>query len=62
MTTYHLKGRITESGELEVELPKDIPAGETQVDITIHIPADELPWEQQPWTATELGCVDIWDK
>lgn len=55
MVTFQLKGRITESGELDVQLPKGIPAGEVQVEVTIDTPAEELPWELRPWTDEELA-------
>jgi len=34
---YHLKGHITDQGELELDLPAGLPAGEAR--ITIEIPA-----------------------
>ena len=37
MTVLHLNGRITETGELDVRLPGDLPPGEAHV--TIEIPA-----------------------
>ena len=54
MVTVHLKGRITENGKLEVELPEGLPEGEVQV--TIEVVSDEdLPWELRPWTEEELA-------
>jgi hypothetical protein len=53
MLTFHLSGRITESGKLDVDLPQGLPAGEVQ--ITLEMPAeDEIPWELRPWTSEEL--------
>jgi hypothetical protein len=43
MTTYHLKGHVTEDGELVFDAPKDLPPGEAN--ITIQVPA-ETPLEQ----------------
>ena len=39
MTTLRLKGRITEDGGLEIELPPGLPAGEARVTIEIPIGA-----------------------
>ncbi len=47
MTTIHLVGRITENGQLDVELPAGLPPGEAHVTIEI-APAHET------WTAQEL--------
>src|SRR5258708_17540675 len=52
MTTLELQGRITESGNLEVQLPAGLPAGE--VTIRIEVPDHESDWENQPWTEEEL--------
>jgi hypothetical protein len=46
MTTIHLKGRITGSGELDVDLPEGLPPGDAR--ITIEIPVN------REWTAQEL--------
>jgi len=46
MAIVELKGRITETGELEVDLPEGLPAGEARV--TIEVPLDK------EWTAREL--------
>jgi hypothetical protein len=54
MATLHLKGRITENGELEVELPPDVQAGDVDVIIQPHIVEDDVPWEDRPWTEAEL--------
>ena len=53
MVTLKLPGRITESGELEVELPKGLPA--VDVTVSIDFPAEgESDWERQPWTDDEI--------
>ena|SRR5258708_4026795 len=52
MTTIHLTGRITAAGNLEATLPAGLPPGE--VEISIELPAADLPWELQPWTEEEL--------
>jgi hypothetical protein len=41
-----LNGRITEEGELKLDLPSGLPAGEAR--ITIEIPSD------RGWTSTDL--------
>ena len=46
MATIHLHGKITEQGQLEVELPAGLPAGEACV--TIEVPAAD-------WTADEIA-------
>jgi hypothetical protein len=46
MPTIHLNGRITETGELDLELPAGLPPGEAR--ITIEIPAEPS------WSAAEL--------
>lgn len=38
MTMIHLNGRITETGELELDLPSGLPPGEAR--ITIEIPTE----------------------
>jgi len=49
----YVKGYITKSGEIKVDLPKDHPVGE--VTIIIEEGAREaIPWDTQPWTAAEL--------
>ena len=54
MVAIQLKGRITESGELDIELPKGLPAGEVEVTLNVEN-TDELPWELRPWTPEELA-------
>jgi len=46
MTTIRLNGRITTAGELELDLPSGLPAGEAR--ITIEIPTEA------GWTSREL--------
>lgn len=46
MPTIHLKGRITEEGELDLQLPAGLPPGEAS--ITIEIPIEP------GWTPEEL--------
>ncbi len=42
----HLNGHITDAGELELNLPSGLPAGEARITI-------EIPTEAE-WTATDL--------
>jgi hypothetical protein len=49
MTIIHLRGKITEKGELDVQLPSDLPTGE----VTIHIEYD-VPRQTETWTEEEL--------
>jgi len=52
MTTLELHGRITETGNLEVQLPAGLPPG----GVTVHIdlPSTPADWDQQPWTDEEI--------
>lgn len=59
MATLHLKGYITQRGKLEVELPPDLPAGE--VEVTLELTADDLPWEIRPWTDEEIQAMTLPD-
>ena len=66
----HLNGQITEDGELELDLPSGLPAGEAR--ITIEIPT-EVGWTQEdldralqttPMTGAEIvkaGLVGGWE-
>ena len=45
----HLNGHITDAGELELDLPSGLPAGEAR--ITIEIPAEVM------WTDKDLDRV-----
>lgn len=49
MVAIRLKGYITETGSIEVEIPKDFPAGEVM--LTIEAVA---PDEEQPLTDAEI--------
>ena len=56
MTLIQLTGRINDAGQLELTLPEGLPSGEVQV--TLEIPAvaaDDIPWEERPWTDEELA-------
>jgi hypothetical protein len=46
MVALELRGRITEAGTLDVQLPAGLPAGE----VTVRI-------EMQPWTKEELRTL-----
>ena len=46
MATIHVNGRITEEGQLEVDLPAGVPAGEARITIEL------LP--EKAWTGEEL--------
>ena len=48
MTLLKLRGRITEQGKLEIDLPEGIPAGDVEVDIHL----SEIP---PTWTDEELA-------
>lgn len=52
MAIFHLKGRITPHGQLEVDLPDGLPPGE--IEITIEMSEEQLPWELRPWTDQEI--------
>jgi len=47
VTTIHLVGRITENGQLDIELPAGLPPGEARVTI-------EIAPESDTWTDEEL--------
>lgn len=53
MVALHLKGLITEDGQLKVDLPEGITPGE--VDITVELAPENVPWELRPWTKEELA-------
>jgi hypothetical protein len=46
MVAIHLKGRVTESGKLDVELPPGIPVGEVELTLQV-ITADDAPWTDE---------------
>ncbi len=52
MTTLELPGRITENGDLTIQLPPGLPAG--AVTVRIDLPEAAGSWEQAPWTDEEL--------
>lgn len=54
MVTIKLTGHITENGQLELELPEGLPPGEVQITIEVPVVADEIPWEERPWTDEEI--------
>jgi|SRR5450432_81616 len=55
MTTLELQGRITESGNLEIQLPAGLPAGNVTVRIDVPGATNATDdWEQQPWTEAEI--------
>lgn len=43
MTVFDLRGRITESGQLEVELPEGLPSGEVRIRIELAEGSDISP-------------------
>ncbi|HEX2225205.1 MAG TPA: hypothetical protein VHN15_13475 [Thermoanaerobaculia bacterium] len=45
MTVIHVNGRITEGGELEVDLPTGLPAGEARITIEIGTESGWAPEE-----------------
>ncbi len=70
MAVIHLNGRITESGELKLDLPSGLPPGEAR--ITIEIPivpswtAEEITkaLKVEPMTGAEIvasGLVGGWE-
>lgn len=54
MTTYTLKGRITEDHRLEVDLPEDAPPGEAEIVIT--------PTPVKGSAAALLELIARWDR
>lgn len=48
-----IKGYI-KNGELKVDLPENVEDGEVEVTIPVS-EAEELPWEERPWTEDELA-------
>lgn len=64
METIRLPGRITEDGQLEVELPAGLPSGE--VEVAIELPAqswsdDELHklMQPEPLTGSEIVAAHL---
>ncbi len=54
MMTLELHGKITEKGELIVELPLGLPVGEVTVRLDVPEPEKSADWENQPWTDEEI--------
>jgi hypothetical protein len=57
MTTLKLRGRITELGKLEVDLPETGLKVGDELKVIVEIPEkvdEEIPWEERPWTKEEL--------
>jgi len=54
-TVLHVKGYITEDGQLKVELPPGLQPGE--VEVTIAVPEAETPWEERPLTDEEIKAM-----
>lgn len=52
MATLELRGKITESGHLEIQLPAGLPVGE--VTVRIEVLAHDTNWENQMWTKEEI--------
>lgn len=70
MTTIHLQGRITESGELQCDLPTGLPPGEARITIEIGRESEGEPRDQKnplqvvPMTGAELvnaGLLGGWE-
>jgi hypothetical protein len=54
-TVFHVKGYITDDGQLKVELPEGWQPGEVEVTIAVtEKSGDDIPWEERPWTQEEL--------
>lgn len=59
---YHLKGHITDQGELKLDLPAGLPAGEAR--ITIEIPGLDPSLKVVPMTGAEIvkaGLLGGWE-
>lgn len=52
MTVIAVRGRINEQGQLEVNLPAGLPAGEVEVQLVFDAQSSQSEPEQ--WTAKEL--------
>lgn len=55
MTGIELRGRITEDGKLEVDLPAGLPPGDVR--ITLHAQPATLITDNLPWTEEELDAA-----
>jgi hypothetical protein len=53
-----LTGHITASGELKIDdLPPGLSPGQVQVTIEVPAQAEEIPWEDRPWTDEEIRAM-----
>ncbi len=66
--TYHLTGRVSKNGELQLRLPEGIPPGEVDVVITVPgaAPSDNILWTDEeirkmtrvePKTGAEIAAL-----
>ncbi len=53
MVAIRLKGYVTETGDIEVEIPKDFPAGEVMLTIEA-VEAVVVPIDEPPLTDAEI--------
>jgi hypothetical protein len=56
MTTIELTARVSETGELKVQLPAEFRSNEVRVRVeALEDEQDqEKPWEERPWTREEI--------
>lgn len=59
MGAIHLKGRITESGKLEIELPANIPPGTVHVTIEAIDPDQAWFWTEEWQSGEKQADEDI---
>src|SRR5258706_16461896 len=52
MITFELPGKITESGQLEIQLPAGLPVGD--VIVRIDVPDTGIEHDDQIWTEEEM--------
>jgi hypothetical protein len=67
MLTYHLTGRVSKDGELQLRLPEGIPPGEVEVVITVSgATSGDTPWtdeeirqmlQVEPKTGAEIAAL-----
>jgi hypothetical protein len=60
----HLNGRITDAGELELDLPLGLPAGEARITIEISTQDLDSALQTTPMTGAEIvkaGLVGGWE-
>jgi hypothetical protein len=56
MTTFELQGRITDKGDLEIQLPNGLPAG--NVTVRIDVPdASQNEDDERPYSKEELQAL-----